>query len=219
MNDKIRVLIVEDEQLFADLLKRTLSSEPGLEVVDVAHDAELALQMDSAYEPDAVLMDIELSGGMDGIAAAVQIKQSRPDTGIVILSAHSDRRYITSLPLEQSSGWAYLLKQTVPDVAALVRAIEGSIHGMMVLDPLVVVGLQPRKGSALALLTPRRRQVLELIAQGYNNAAIAEELVITEKSVETYINAIYQELGVSREHGVHSRVRATLLYLEDSQNR
>lgn len=219
MNPKIRILIVEDEQLFADLLKRTLSSEPGLEVVDVAHDARSALELDSALEPDAVLMDIELPGGMDGIAAAIQIKEARPDTGMVILSAHSDRRYITSLPLEQSSGWAYLLKQTVPDVAAVVRAIEGSIHGMMVLDPLIVMGLLPRQGSALALLTPRRHQVLELIAQGYNNAAIAKTLVITEKSVETYINAIYQELGVSREHGIHSRVRATLIYLEDSQNR
>jgi DNA-binding NarL/FixJ family response regulator len=219
MKPKIRVLIVEDEQLFADLLKRTLSNEPGLEVVDVAHDARSALEMDRAYEPDAVLMDIELPGGMDGIAAAIQIKQARPETGVVILSAHSDRRYITSLPLEQSSGWGYLLKQTVPDVAAVVRAIEGSIHGMMVLDPLVVKGLHPRQGSALALLTPRRREVLELIAQGYNNAAIAEMLVITEKSVETYINAIYQELGVSREHGIHSRVRATLIYLEDSRSR
>ena len=219
MNPKIRILIVEDEQLFADLLKRTLSNEPGLEVLDVAHDAKSALEMDSAYEPDAVLMDIELPGGMDGIAAAIRIKEARPDTGMVILSAHSDRRYITSLPLEQSSGWAYLLKQTVPDVAAVVRAIEGSIHGMMVLDPLIVMGLHPRRGSALALLTPRRRQVLELIAQGYNNAAVADALVITEKSVETYINAIYQELGVSREHGIHSRVRATLIYLEDSQNR
>lgn len=219
MDPNIRILIVEDEHLFADLLKRTLSNEPGLEVVAVAYDARSALEIAGDYEPDAVLMDIELPGGMDGIEAAIQIKQARPETGVVILSAHSDRRYITSLPLKESSGWAFLLKQTIPDVAAVVRAIEGSIHGMMVLDPLFVTGLHPRQGSALALLTPRRRQVLEQIAQGYNNAAIAETLVITEKSVETYINAIYQDLGVSREQGTNSRVRATLIYLEDSQNR
>ena len=219
MDPNIRILIVEDEHLFADLLKRTLSNEPGLEVVAVAHDASSALEIAGDYEPDAVLMDIELPGGMDGIEAAIQIKQARPETGVVILSAHSDRRYITSLPLKESSGWAFLLKQTIPDVAAVVRAIEGSIHGMMVLDPLFVTGLHPRQGSALALLTPRRRQVLEQIAQGYNNAAIAETLVITEKSVETYINAIYQDLGVSREQGTNSPVRATLIYLEDSQNR
>jgi DNA-binding NarL/FixJ family response regulator len=89
---------------------------------------------------------------------------------------------------------------------------------MMVLDPAVVMNLQPRQGSAVARLTNRQRQVLELIAQGYNNAAIAGELVLTEKSVETYINAIYQELGVSREHGIHSRVTATLAYLNDTQS-
>ena len=218
MEPKIKVLIVDDERFFAEMLKNTLSGESNIEVVGVAHDARTALQMDELLDPDAVLMDIELPGDMDGIEAAVQIKRAKPGTGIVILSAHNERRYVTSLPLENTSGWAYLLKQSVPDVSAVVRAIEGSINGMMVLDPAVVMNLQPRQGSAVSRLTKRQRQVLELIAQGYNNAAIAEELILTEKSVETYINAIYQELGVSREHGIHSRVTATLAYLDDSQN-
>jgi DNA-binding NarL/FixJ family response regulator len=219
MDEKIRVLIVDDERFFAEMLKGSLSGEAKIEVVGVAHDAETALEMEESHKPDAVLMDIELPGDMDGIEAAVQIKHVRPDTGIVILSAHNERRYVTSLPLDNTSGWAYLLKQSVPDISAVVRAIEGSINGMMVLDPAVVMNLQPRQGSAVARLTNRQRQVLELIAQGYNNAAIAKELVLTEKSVETYINAIYQELGVSREQGIHSRVTATLAYLKDSQNR
>jgi DNA-binding NarL/FixJ family response regulator len=219
MDEKIRVLIVDDERFFAEMLKGSLSGEAKIEVVGVAHDAETALQMEESHKPDAVLRDIELPGDMDGIEAAVQIKNVRPNTGIVILSAHNERRYVTSLPLENTSGWAYLLKQSVPDISAVVRAIEGSINGMMVLDPAVVMNLQPRQGSAVARLTNRQRQVLELIAQGYNNAAIAGELVLTEKSVETYINAIYQELGVSREQGIHSRVTATLAYLNDTQNR
>jgi DNA-binding NarL/FixJ family response regulator len=219
MDEKIRVLIVDDERFFAEMLKGSLSGETKIEVVGVAHDAQTALQMEENHKPDAVLMDIELPGDMDGIEAAVQIKRVRPDTGIVILSAHNERRYVTSLPLENTSGWAYLLKQTVPDISAVVRAIEGSINGMMVLDPAVVMNLQPRQGSAVARLTNRQRQVLELIAQGYNNAAIAGELVLTEKSVETYINAIYQELGVSKEQGIHSRVTATLAYLKDTQDR
>jgi len=219
MDEKIRVLIVDDERFFAEMLKGSLSGEAKIEVVGVAHDAQTALQMEENHKPDAVLMDIELSGDMDGIEAAVQIKHVRPDTGIVILSAHNERRYVTSLPLDNTSGWAYLLKQSVPDISAVVRAIEGSINGMMVLDPAVVMNLQPRQGSAVARLTNRQRQVLELITQGYNNAAIAKELVLTEKSVETYINAIYQELGVSREQGIHSRVTATLAYLNDTQNR
>ena len=218
MEHKIRVLIVDDERFFAEMLNRSLAGEANIEVVGVAHDARAALEMEAQHDPDAILMDIELPGDMDGIEAAVQIKRTKPGTGIVILSAHNERRYVTSLPLENTSGWAYLLKQTVPDVSAVVRAIEGSINGMMVLDPAVVMNLQPRQGSAVARLTNRQRQVLELIAQGYNNAAIAGELVLTEKSVETYINAIYQELGVSREQGIHSRVTATLAYLNDTQS-
>ena len=141
------------------------------------------------------------------------------DTGIVILSVHKDRRYVTSLPLSETPGWAYLLKQNVPDMASVLRAIQGSVDGMVVLDPEVVEGLQPRSGSAAARLTPRHKQVLELIAQGYNNTNIAQRLSLTEKSVETYINAIYQVLQIPGEEGVHSRVKATLVYLQDSQNR
>jgi DNA-binding NarL/FixJ family response regulator len=213
-----RILIVEDEALFAELLRRTLSAEPGLEVVGVADDGASAVSLARETNPDAVLMDIELRGEMDGIAAGLLIKQERPRAGIVILSSHKDRRYVTSLPLEQSSGWAYLLKQSAPDVAAVVRAIQGSITGMVVLDPAVVTSLQPRRGSSVARLTPRLRSVLELIAQGYSNAAIAQRLVLTERSVETYINAIYQELGLSGEPDIHARVKATLAYLQESRS-
>ncbi len=214
-----RILIVEDEALFSELLRRTLSAEPGLEIVGVAGDGETAVRLAGETRPDAVLMDIELPGELDGIDAALRIKRERPQTGIVILSAHKDWRYVTSLPLEESWGWSYLLKQTVPDMDTVVRAIQGSIRGMVVLDPAVVASLKPRRGSAVARLTPRQREVLELIAQGYNNAGIAQRLYLAEKSVESYINAIYQELQLSGEQDVNARVKATLLYLQDSQSR
>jgi DNA-binding NarL/FixJ family response regulator len=213
------VLIVEDEALFGELLRRTLAAEPGLEVLGVAQDGETAVRLAREARPDAVLVDIELPGEMDGIEAALRIKGERPETGIVILSNHRDRRYITSLPLEESPGWSYLLKQTVPDLATVVRAIQESMRGMIMLDPALVASLRPRRGSAVERLTPRQQGVLELIAQGYNNAAIAELLILAEKSVETYINAIYQELGLSREPDIHARVKATLFYLQESQTR
>jgi len=213
-----KVLIVDDEPLFRDLLRRTLSSEPTIEVTGTAGDAESAFRLIRETEPEVVLMDIELPGGMDGIEASLEVKKERPGIGIVILSAHSDRRYVTSLPLGASRGWAYLLKQTVPDLAAVVRAIEGSKAGMVVLDPAIVANLKPRQGSSVAKLTPRHQDVLELLAQGYSNAAIAQKLTLSEKSVETYINVIYQALNVSNEPGTHARVKATLLYLENSQN-
>ncbi len=213
-----RVVIVDDEALFRELLRRTLSAEPGLEVVGVAGDGETAIRLAKEASPDVVLMDIELPGEMDGIEAALRIKKEMPQTGIVILSAHSDRRYVTSLPLEDSQGWAYLLKQTAPDLAAVVRAIEGSKAGMVVLDPAVVASLRPRQGSTVAGLTPRQQEVLELLAQGYSNAAIAQRLTLSQKSVETYINAIYQALHLSNEPETHARVKATILYLKNSQS-
>jgi DNA-binding NarL/FixJ family response regulator len=198
------------------MLRHTLGAEPGLDVVGVATDGESAVAMAAEKNPDAVIMDIELPGEMDGIDAALKIKERRLDTGIVILSVHKDRRYVSSFPLSETHGWAYLLKQNVPDMASVLRAIQGSVDGMVVLDPEVVESLQPERGSSAAKLTPRHRQVLELIAQGFNNTSIAQRLTLTEKSVETYINAIYQVLQIPGEEGVHSRVKATLVYLEDS---
>ncbi len=214
--DDTRILIVEDEALFSQLLSQTLSNEPGLEVVGMAQDGETALRLVEKTEPDAVLMDIELDGEMDGVETALRIKKDRPSTGIVILSSHKDRRYVTTLPLGQSPGWSYLLKQTVADVGAIVRAIQGSIAGMLVLDPAVVASLQPRSGSTISRLAPRQREVLELIAQGYNNAAIAQRMTLAEKSVETYISAIYQHLDLTGEQELHARVKATLLYIEET---
>lgn len=214
----MRIIVVEDQALFRELLCRTLSAEPGLEIIGEAGDGETALRIAREMNPDVVIMDIELSGEMDGIEAGLQIKKENAEVGIVILSVHGDRRYVTSLPLDDLKGWAYLLKQTVPDITSLLRAIEGSKNGILVLDPSIVKSLQPRRDSPLTRLTNRQQEVLELIAQGYNNAAIAQQLNISEKSVETYINVIYQELGISTEQHIHNRVKATLLYLQHSQD-
>lgn len=217
--EKTRLIVVDDEALFREMLVRTLSAEPGLEVVGVAGDGETAVSLAMEKRPDVVLMDIELTGEMDGITAALEIKREMPKTGVVILSVHSERRYVTSLPLDEIQGWGYLLKQTVPDLATIVRTIEGSKAGMVVLDPAVVAGLRPKQGSAVARLNPRHQEVLELLAQGYSNAAIALQLRLSRKSVETYINAIYQELHLSHEPDIHARVKATLIYLESSKSR
>ena len=198
------------------MLRRTLAAEPGLDVVGVAKDGESAVEMAAKLDPGAVIIDIELPGEMDGIDAALKIKEMRLDTGIVILSMHKDRRYVSSLPLSETHGWAYLLKQNVPDMASVLRAIQGSVDGMVVLDPEVVESLQPKQGSPAARLTPRHRQVLEFIAQGFNNTTIAQRLALTETSVETYINAIYQVLQIPGEEGMHSRVKATLVYVQYS---
>ncbi|MFC1979145.1 response regulator [Chloroflexota bacterium] len=215
---KTRLIVVEDEALFRELLTSNLSNEPGLEVIAEAEDGEAAIRLARELQPDVMLMDIELKGDIDGIEAALQIKKERDQTGIVILSSHKDRRYINSVPLDSSTGWAYLLKQTVSDITTIVRAIEASKDGMLMLDPAIARDLVPKENSAVACMSKRKREVLGLIAQGYNNAAIAGEMSLSGKSIETYINVIYQELGLSGEPNIHNRVKATLLFLRDSRN-
>ena len=102
------------------------------------------------------------------------------------------------------------------DADSLVRAIEGSAAGLVVMDPTVVNGMKPRSGSITARLTPRQQEVLSMMAQGYNNTSIAERLVLGTKSVENYINAIYQELSLSHDGTLHPRVQAVLSYIRDS---
>src|SRR4030042_4667029 len=162
-----RLIVVDDEALFRELLCRTLSAEPGLEVVGVAGDGETAVRLARQEKPDVVIMDIEMPGKLDGIEAALPIKKERPQTGIVILSAHSERRYITSLPLEDIQGWAYLLKQTAPDLATVVRAIQGSKAGMVVLDPAGVAGLRPRQGSGVGRVDPTQPEGVGGSVHGY----------------------------------------------------
>lgn len=215
--EKTRVIITEDEALFRELLLRTLSTEPGLEVVGTAEEGETAIRLARELKPDVAIMDIELPGDMDGIEAALAIKKEMPNIGIVVLSVHSNHRYVSSLPLGDLGGWAYLLKQSVPDLSTIVRAIHGSKQGMMVLDPAVMAKLSPRENSPVAGLTPRLQEVLRLIAEGYNNAAIAERLILSEKSVEGYVKNIYQELNVSSEPEIHARVKAALTYLASAR--
>lgn len=221
MLEMVRLLIVDDQVFFTELLQSTLKDAVGIEVVGVAHDGDSAIRLAREMAPDAVLMDIELPGKaevVNGIEAGKRIKRERPQTGIVILSMHNDRRYVASLPLEVSPGWSYLLKQSVTNIDMLVHAIRGSIKGLSVVDPTVLANLRPKPGSALAELIPSLRPVLELIAQGFSNAAIAERLKLTERTVEAYSSTIYQSLGISGERDLHARVRATRIYLRDSQD-
>ena len=212
----IKVLIAEDEGLFRDMLKICLSSLPNLENLGAVSSGTDAIQAAREQTPDVVLMDIELGSEPNGIEAGRLIRRERPDTGIVILSAHKDKEYLGGLSRDEVSGWSYLLKQSVGDAATLGRAIEGSASGLVVLDPDVVNGLKPKQGSFTARLTPRQLEVLSLMAQGYNNAGIAEQLVLGHKSVENYINAIYQELSISEGDQVHPRVTAVLSIIRDS---
>lgn len=216
--DKLRVLIVEDEDLYRDLLSVALSHEGSFDVIGAFADGETALEAAPRLEPHVAILDIELGRDPNGIQVGLRLRRQLPDLGIILLSNHGDPHFLSSLPREAISGWSYLLKKTVSDLSCLKRAIEGATAGFVVLDPQIVTGMQPKMGGLLSRLTPRQNEILMLIAQGYTNAGIAQKLMLSEKSVENQINSIYQQLDVGRDDAsLQPRVVAVLTYLRESR--
>lgn len=121
-----------------------------------------------------------------------------------------------SVPLGREKGWSFLLKHSVANTEALMRAVEGCAHGLVVLDPEIVGDLKPMPDSRLSKLTPRQLEVLKRMSEGYNNAAIAAMLHLGEKTVQNYNNQIFQELRLSGESEFHARVKAALIYAEET---
>ena len=210
----IRVLVVEADSLFRDLLRTVLGVEPRLQLVGATGDAAEALALAAAQAPDVALVGLANDSEQDALAVAQAISASRANARIVFLGESPDRRTLAALPAFRAAGWSYLLRQSVGDVATLVRAIDGAAMGLVVLDPLVVESLG-RRDTRLSALTKRQLEVLSLMAKGYNNAAIAKSLVLEEKSVENHINAIFGQLNL-RDNSAHPRVKAVLLYLQET---
>jgi DNA-binding NarL/FixJ family response regulator len=215
---RVRILILEDEDLFRDLLRVALSQKQRFEVVGAYAEGQDALHAAEKLKPDVAILDIELGGQLNGIQVGLSLRRQLPKVGILLLSNHGNPQFVYSLPREAMVGWSYLLKKTVSDLGGLERAIEGAASGFVVLDPQIVTGMQPRTGGYVSRLTPRQREILTLIAQGFTNASIAEQLVLSEKSVENQINAIYHQLEIDRESSpMQPRVKAVLIYLQESQ--
>lgn len=214
----VRVVIVEDEPLYRSLLQEALAGQACIEVAGAFPDGESALAAAPRLRPGAALIDIELGTGMNGIQLGLALRRTFPTIGIVLLSNHRDLAFLSAVPPAQAAGWSYLLKKSVHDVQALVRTIEGSAQGFMVLDPLLVSSSRPREDGPLSRLTPRQREVLELLASGFTNAAIADRLRVSLKAVENQINVLYQELGIDRSNRfLQPRVKAVLLYLQHTR--
>ena len=166
-----------------------------------------------------VLTDIRMPPSEldEGIQAARRLRETSPEVGVVVLSQYSQPGYALSLLESGTERRAYLLKERVEDLDQLMAAIRAVAAGGSVIDPKVVEALVAAKASAerssLSELTPRELDVLREMAQGRNNAAIAEALVITERSVEKYVHTIFSKLRLTWEDNVHRRVMAVLLYL------
>jgi DNA-binding NarL/FixJ family response regulator len=209
----IRLVVVEDEPLYRDLLCAWLE-RAGFVVVGVFADPESALRVAPALLPDVALLDIELGSSLSGVELGIGLRRSMPELGIVLLSNHARPQLLAVLPADVAGGWSYLSKRTVSNLGALNRAITGAAEGLVVFDAALTDVSVIKAGSVIGRLSPRQCQIVALIAQGYSNRAIAERLVLTEKSVENHITRIYQIVGIDALDPVnHQRVRMALLYM------
>jgi DNA-binding NarL/FixJ family response regulator len=218
----IRLVIAEDDYLVREGVRRLLDTRDDVEVAAVCEDLESLLAAVEAEQPDVVLTDIRMPpGGTDeGIQAATRLRETNPEVGVVVLSQYATPSYALALLEGGSERRAYLLKERVKDLEQLVGAIRSVAEGGSVMDPKVVDALVADSARAeespLNQLTPRERDVLREMAEGKNNAAIAESLFLTERSVEKVIHSIFLKLGLRWEQAVHKRVRAVVLYLAES---
>jgi DNA-binding NarL/FixJ family response regulator len=215
-------VLAEDQYLVREGLRRLLETQDDLEVAAVCDDLDSLLAAVDAEQPDVVVTDIRMPPGStdEGIQAATRLRETNPEVGLVVLSQYATPSYVLALLEGGSEGRAYLLKERVKDVEHLVGAIRAVAEGGSVLDPKVVEALvaESARGedSPLSQLTPRERDVLREMAEGKNNAAIAETLFLTERSVEKVIHSIFLKLGLTWEPAVHKRVKAVILYLAES---
>jgi len=212
----VRVVIADDSGLLRDGLAGLLT-EAGVEVVGRAADAEELVGVVEATGPDVAVVDIRMPPTFthEGAKAALELRTQHPELAILLLSQSLESRYVTDLARTHARGFGYLLKDRVTDVQVLLDALHSLVGGGTVLDPEVVSHLLGRNELAdqLARLSGREREVLELMAQGLSNRAIAERLVIDVKTVETHIARIMTKLDLHQTPDEHRRVLAVLAWL------
>jgi DNA-binding NarL/FixJ family response regulator len=218
----LRLVLAEDHYLVREGIRRLLETQSDLEVAAVCNDLGSLLAAVDAEQPDVVVTDIRMPPGDsdEGIQAAERLRETNPQVGVVVLSQYANPTYALALLEAGSARRAYLLKERVEDVAQLVAAIRAVAEGGSVIDPKVVDALVAEnvrgEQSLLNQLTARERDVLREMAAGKNNAAIAEALFLTERSVEKVIHSIFLKLGLTWETAVHKRVKAVIVYLAES---
>jgi len=217
----IRVVLAEDHYLVREGIRQLIESQTDLDLVGVCEDYDSLMKAIDEEKPDVVLTDIRMppTNTDEGIRAAEHLRELLPDAGVVVLSQYADPQYALAFLEHGSKGRGYLLKERVSDGDQLANAINEVARGGSVIDPRVIDALVAARARAaespIRLLTPRETEILSEMAQGKNNAAIAETLVLSERAVEKHINSIFSKLALGQEPDVHRRVKAVLLFLAD----
>jgi DNA-binding NarL/FixJ family response regulator len=212
----MRLILAEDSTLLREGLVRLLEEE-GHEVVAAVGDGQALLEAVGTHRPDLVVVDIRMppTHTDEGLRAALEIRRRLPGIAVLVLSQYVEKRYATELITADTAGVGYLLKDRVAEVGEFMDALERVGAGGAAFDPEVVRQLLARTTHTdpLSHLTPREREVLDAMAQGYTNASIAELLHVSQSAVEKHISAIFDKLELSHISGYSLRVLAVLRYL------
>jgi DNA-binding NarL/FixJ family response regulator len=212
----VRVAIAEDSVLLREGIARILD-EAGIEVVAQCADPDDLLLKVRSYSPDVAIVDIRLppTHNDEGLRAALEIRSKHPDVAVLVLSQYVELGLALKLLADSAEGVGYLLKDRIGDVDEFVAALKRVAEGGSALDPIIVSTLvsRERPDDPLAQLTPREREVLELMAAGSSNQGIADSLVITVRAVEKYVSSIFTKLGLPSTGSESRRVLAVLTFL------
>jgi DNA-binding NarL/FixJ family response regulator len=213
----MRIVIAEDAVVLRDGLCLLLTTR-GHEVAAAVGDGDALMAAVAEHRPDVAVVDVRMppTHTDEGLRAAIQVRRDHPGLGLLVFSQYIETRYAAQLLAGGARGIGYLLKERVADVRDFLSALDRVAAGETVLDPEVVTQLMgaSRRGDALALLTPREREVLAMMAQGRSNSAIAESLFLSYGSVEKHVTQIFTKLGLAPSDNDHRRVLAVLRYLQ-----
>jgi DNA-binding NarL/FixJ family response regulator len=212
----VRVVVADDSVLLREGIVRILA-DSGFDVVGQAGDAEDLVRKVAAHKPDVAIVDVRMppTNTDDGLRAAQKIRAEYPACGVLVLSQYIEEGYALELLSENAEGVGYLLKDRVADVERFTESVRRVGEGGSALDPEVVAQLlgRRRREDPLEELSPREREVLELMAEGRSNHAIAEALVVTERAVEKHVTSIFGKLKLPPTQEDHRRVLAVLRFL------
>jgi DNA-binding NarL/FixJ family response regulator len=210
------LIVADDSLLLREGISRLLV-EAGFEVVGLASTGEEALAQVEQHKPDVAIVDIRMppTHSDEGLKAAQEIRVRHPDVGVLVLSQYVELGLAARLLAENAAGMGYLLKDRITNLEEFAAAIRRVGDGGSALDPAIVSQLLSRRrdDDVLEHITPREREVLALMAEGYSNQAIADRLVVTVRAVEKHVTSIFDKLGLPATTDSHRRVLAVLAFL------
>lgn len=212
----MRLVVADDSLLLREGISRLLV-EAGFQVVGLAATGEEVLEQVERHQPDVAIVDIRMppTHRDEGLQAAKQIRARHPGVGVLVLSQYVELGLAARLLADNAAGLGYLLKDRITDLGEFAAAIRRVAEGGSALDPAIVSQLlgRRRQDDLLEHITPREREVLALMAEGYSNQAIAERLVVTVRAVEKHVTSIFDKLGLPATSENHRRVLAVLVFL------